>query len=220
MLLIVDNYDSFVHNLARHLRCLGQHTVVVRNDGVTVDAIRRMDVQGIVLSPGPGTPAQAGRSLEIVRELGHQLPMLGVCLGHQTLAAAFGARVVRGREPVHGRASWVTHSGDSLFAGLPNPFRAGRYHSLVVDPANLPSAMRVTAWLDDGTVMALEHRERPIFGLQFHPESVLTQHGYAILAAFVRRIGGQPDSPPASELDDAVWEPPLDWRPPTVPITF
>ncbi len=220
MLLVIDNYDSFVHNLARYFRRLGQTTHVVRNDAVTLAQIRSWQPSALILSPGPGTPWQAGRSLELIRSLADELPVLGVCLGHQTLAAAFGGRVVRAAEPVHGRASWMTHRGDGIFAGLPSPLRVGRYHSLVVDPPSLPSELVPTALAEDGTLMALEHGELPLVGVQFHPESILTQGGLQILANFLRRTG-HPIPVPLPRTDaDATPQVPAEANWPHVPISF
>jgi len=189
MILLIDNYDSFVFNLARYFERLGQPTRVVRNDAIDVAQIETLAPSAIVLSPGPCTPNEAGVSLPIVRELATRLPILGICLGHQTIGAAFGGRVVRAAEPVHGRTSNVFHSGRSVFAGLANPLVACRYHSLIVDRAALPGCLEITAWTADGTIMALAHRELPIVGLQFHPESILTDCGYDLLAAFLRLAG-------------------------------
>lgn len=189
MILLLDNYDSFVFNLARYFQRLGQTTQVVRNTAIDVAAIRQLQPQAIVLSPGPGTPRQAGCSLEVVRQLHPTVPMLGVCLGHQIIAEALGGQIVRAREPVHGRASAILHQGEGLFAGLPREIVGGRYHSLVVDEASLPSCLTVTARTEDGTIMALEHQSYPVVGLQFHPESILTDAGYPLLAAFLRRAG-------------------------------
>lgn len=189
MILLIDNYDSFVFNLARCFERLGQETVVVRNDAIDAAGVRKLSPQAVVLSPGPCAPQQAGCSLEVVRSLHTELPMLGVCLGHQALAEALGAAIVRSGRPMHGRSSQVRHHGDGLFAGLPNPLSVGRYHSLVVDPHSLPADLTVTAQTDDGTVMALAHRRLPLIGVQFHPESILTEHGYDILAAFLRLAG-------------------------------
>ena len=186
MILLIDNYDSFVHNLARYFQRLGQETRVVRNDAVSVADIRRMQPAAVILSPGPCTPTEAGCSLEVVRELTGEMPILGVCLGHQTIAAALGGKVVRAIEPVHGRASLVEHNGEGIFAGLPNPLTAGRYHSLVVEESSLPPELGVTARGKDGTAMALAHRQHPVVGVQFHPESILTRDGYELLANFLR----------------------------------
>jgi len=189
MILLIDNYDSFVYNLARYFKRLGRATVVVRNTAVDVAGIRVLEPDAVVLSPGPCTPREAGCSLAVVRELAAELPILGVCLGHQAIAAALGGRIVRAAEPVHGRTSSIRHDGRGVFAGLPNPITGSRYHSLVVDGASLPDCLEVSARTGDGTVMALRHRELPVVGLQFHPESILTDHGYRLLAAFLRRAG-------------------------------
>lgn len=191
MILLIDNYDSFVFNLARYFERLGQTTKVVRNDAIDVDGVRALQPAAIVLSPGPCTPNEAGCTLRVIRELKDEFPMLGVCLGHQAIAQAFGGRVIRADEPMHGRTSPVSHQQQGLMAGLPNPVTACRYHSLVVETASLPEELVVDAQLEDGTVMALRHRARPIFGVQFHPESVLTDEGYPILANFLR-VGGIP----------------------------
>ncbi len=223
MLLLIDNFDSFAHNLARYLRRLGQDVRVLRNDVVDADAVARLRPQAIVLSPGPCAPQQAGGSLDVVRRAHRRIPMLGVCLGHQIIAAALGARIVRAAEPVHGRTSPILHDGTGIFAGLPNPLVACRYHSLVVDEASLPGCLRVNARTPDGTVMALQHEELPLVGVQFHPESILTQCGYALLAAFLRQCGlpvpVEPDgadelvAPPQAPPDaPATWIPAAAWR--------
>jgi anthranilate synthase/aminodeoxychorismate synthase-like glutamine amidotransferase len=186
MLLVIDNYDSFVHNLARYFQQLGQETVVVRNDAIDLATVRNMAPQAMVLSPGPCAPAQAGQSLELVRSLYRDLPILGVCLGHQTIAAALGGRITRARQPMHGRASAIFHDGQGIFSGIALPFQAGRYHSLIVEERHLPTELKITARTSNGTIMALAHRELPVVGVQFHPESVLTQCGYALLANFLR----------------------------------
>jgi anthranilate synthase/aminodeoxychorismate synthase-like glutamine amidotransferase len=186
MILLIDNYDSFVWNLARYFERLGQTTRVVRNDAIDPRGVEAIEPHAVVISPGPCSPAEAGSSVEIVRQLGNRLPILGICLGHQAIGAAFGARIVRAREPVHGRTSRVFHQGRGLFTGLPNPLVACRYHSLVVERESLPSELEVTAWTADNTVMAIAHRSRPVFGLQFHPESILTELGYPLLSAFLR----------------------------------
>jgi anthranilate synthase/aminodeoxychorismate synthase-like glutamine amidotransferase len=185
-LLVIDNYDSFVFNLARYFERLGQTVQVVRNTAIDVAGVRAMAPDALVLSPGPCAPRQAGCSVDLVRELHAELPILGVCLGHQAIAEALGGRIVRAAEPIHGRTSPIFHDGRGLFAGLSSPLVATRYHSLVVEEASLPSMLEITARTADGTVMALQHRELPIVGLQFHPESILTEHGYPILAAFLR----------------------------------
>jgi anthranilate synthase/aminodeoxychorismate synthase-like glutamine amidotransferase len=195
VILLIDNYDSFVYNLARYFERLGQATHVVRNDAIDAAGVLRLRPDAVVLSPGPCAPRQAGCSLEVVRELQAAFPMLGVCLGHQVIGEALGGRVVRAREPVHGRTSGVTHDGRGLFAGLPNPLLACRYHSLTVDEAGLPACLEVSAHTSDGTIMALRHRRLPIFGVQFHPESILTDAGYALLANFLKICGREPVAP-------------------------
>lgn len=189
MILLIDNYDSFVFNLARYLCELGCETRVVRNDAVSVDEVRALHPQAIVISPGPCSPNEAGISVDLLRRLGSEVPMLGVCLGHQSLAAAYNGKVIRAIEPVHGRTSWVRHAGTPLFAGVTNPFRATRYHSLIVDEASLPPDLMVTAWTDDGVPMAIEHQHHRLYGLQFHPESVLTEFGHRLLANFLHLAG-------------------------------
>ena len=179
---VVDNYDSFTYNLVQCLAELGAEPVVRRNDQVSVDELASFDA--LVVSPGPGTPAQAGVSTPAVRELSGRLPILGVCLGHQCLGEAFGAVVVRG-VPVHGKTSMIHHDGGAPFAVLPSPFEATRYHSLVVDRGSVPPDLEVCAWTEDGVIMGLRHRTHPTFGVQFHPESVLTPEGPALLRSFL-----------------------------------
>lgn len=188
MILLIDNYDSFVHNLARYFTQLGQTTRVVRNDALSLDEVRRMNPGAIVLSPGPCTPAEAGISVPLVQQLHRSTPILGVCLGHQAIAAAFGGRVIRGT-PMHGRTSQIFHDGRGVFVDLPQPFTACRYHSLVVEEVTLPACLEISARTADGTVMALRHRHHLTVGVQFHPESILTTHGYALLAAFLKLAG-------------------------------
>ena len=189
MILLIDNFDSFVHNLARYFERLGQRTIVVRNDAIDMHGVRDMNPDAVVLSPGPCTQQEAGCSLEIVRRFAGKLPILGVCLGHQAIGEALGGRVVRASQPMHGRASEVFHDGSGVFSGLPNPLLVGRYHSLVVEEASLPPDLAVTAWTADGTIMALKHRRWPVVGLQFHPESILTDCGYDLLAWFLQLAG-------------------------------
>ncbi|MSP42279.1 MAG: aminodeoxychorismate/anthranilate synthase component II [Alphaproteobacteria bacterium] len=185
MILLIDNYDSFVHNLARYVGELGYTRRIVRNNAISIDEIRALSPQAVILSPGPCGPDQAGISLELVRRLAPDIPILGVCLGHQVIAQAFGGTVRRARQPRHGKASRVHHDGTGLFTGLPDPFVAGRYHSLAVDVA--PGApLRVTACAEDGEIMALSHSSFPVYGVQFHPESVLTEGGHALLGNFLR----------------------------------
>jgi anthranilate synthase/aminodeoxychorismate synthase-like glutamine amidotransferase len=185
MILLIDNYDSFVFNLARYFRELGCEVEVVRNDQTTVEKIAAQQPAAIVLSPGPCTPNESGICREVVRQLGPSIPMLGVCLGHQVIAAALGGEIVRADEPVHGRTSLVRHDERRLFAGLPNPLRATRYHSLVVPESTLPKCLRATARTSDGVLMAFEHVAWPSFGVQFHPESVLTASGHQLLRNFL-----------------------------------
>jgi anthranilate synthase/aminodeoxychorismate synthase-like glutamine amidotransferase len=200
--LLIDNYDSFVFNLARYFQRLGQQTQVVRNTTVDAAGVRALRPDALVLSPGPCTPKQAGCSLDLVREFCAELPILGICLGHQTIAEALGGRIVRAREPVHGRTSRVFHDERGLFESLPNPIVAARYHSLVVEEASLPKCLEACARTDDGTIMALRHRQFPVVGLQFHPESILTEAGYPLLAAFLRMAGLEtPQELPASEAE-------------------
>ncbi|MGL4512047.1 MAG: anthranilate synthase component II [Lacipirellulaceae bacterium] len=188
MLLVLDNYDSFVHNLARLLRVCGAPTQVVRSDAIDVEGIELMAPEGIVISPGPGRPGEAGCSVEAVRAFAERIPILGVCLGHQAIVEALGGRVVAAPEPLHGRVSPVVHSGEGVFNGVPSPFDACRYHSLAIDEGSLPPSLRVTARSMDGVVMAIEHRTRPVYGVQFHPEAVLTRYGESLLANFVRAV--------------------------------
>jgi len=189
VILLVDNYDSFVFNLARYFRRLGHDALVVRNDAIDVPGIRSLRPGALVLSPGPCAPAQAGCSLEVVSQLHAELPILGVCLGHQAIGEAFGGRIVRAPEPVHGRTSLVHHDGQGIFAGLPTPLAACRYHSLVVEASSVPECLEVSAHSDDGLIMALRHKQYPVVGVQFHPESILTEHGFAMLREFLRLAG-------------------------------
>ena len=185
MILLIDNYDSFVHNLARYFRRLGKETHVVRNDSINVAAIRKLQPQAIVLSPGPCTPAEAGCSLDIVREFGGVIPLLGVCLGHQSLGQAFGGDVRRAPELMHGKTSRINHTGKGLFRGLNAGFEATRYHSLIVERDTLPAALEVTATSDDGLIMGMQHRSYPSHGVQFHPESIASENGHALLQNFL-----------------------------------
>ena len=193
MFLVLDNYDSFTFNLVQYLGELAaDHPLaadlrVERNDALTLDQIRDLDPEAILISPGPGDPDQAGVCLDVLRELGPTVPILGVCLGHQCLAQAFGGRVVRAKELMHGKTSPVHHGGQGVFAGLPDPLTATRYHSLIAERETLPHCLEITAWLADGTIMGLRHRDHPhLQGVQFHPESVLTQDGHRMLANFLR----------------------------------
>lgn len=200
MILLIDNYDSFVYNLARYVTDLGESAMVYRHDAITVSDIEGMAPSHVIISPGPGTPAEAGVSVEVVQQLGPRIPVLGVCLGHQCIGAAYGARIVRARHPMHGKSSHIDHQGSGLFEGLPNPLVAARYHSLVIDPETVPGDLEVVATSDDGEIMAVRHRDHPVWGVQFHPESVLTQWGYHILHRFLRPDRGVPRDVP-SEAD-------------------
>lgn len=195
MLLMLDNYDSFTYNLVQYLGELGAEVKVVRNDEVPVEALEELAPERIVVSPGPCTPNEAGISLATLERFAGKLPVLGVCLGHQSLGQAFGGEVVRAREPMHGKTSPVYHNGEGVFAGLPNPFTVTRYHSLVVKRETLPDCLEITAWTQhpDGSIdeiMGLRHREFMIEGVQFHPESILTEHGHDLLANFLKQQGG------------------------------
>ena len=189
--LMVDNYDSFTFNLVQYLGQLGARVDVVRNDQLTVaDALARGS-DGIVLSPGPCTPDEAGITLELITAAAGKVPLLGVCLGHQAIGQAFGGKVVRNSRIVHGKASPVRHRGKGVFAGLPSPFAAGRYHSLVVERRSLPKALEITAETAQQEIMGLRHRHLPIEGVQFHPESILTEHGHRLLANWLKQLGGR-----------------------------
>ncbi|MFM2205017.1 MAG: hypothetical protein RLZZ560_412 [Cyanobacteriota bacterium] len=192
MLLVLDNYDSFTFNLVQYLGELAaEHPItadlrVERNDALTLEQIRTLAPDAILISPGPGDPDQSGVCLEVLRELSPTVPTLGVCLGHQSIAQVYGGRVVRAKELMHGKTSPVLHAGQGVFAGLPNPLTATRYHSLIAERESLPDCLEVTAWLEDGTVMGLRHRDHPhLQGVQFHPESVLTQNGHQLLSNFL-----------------------------------
>ena len=185
MILLVDNYDSFTYNLYQYLGQLGAETRVIRNDELSAAAALALRPERIVISPGPGTPDEAGITLDLIRAAAGQVPLLGVCLGHQALGQAFGGQVVRAAKLMHGKTSEIHHDGRTVFAGLPLPFTATRYHSLVVDRDSVPACLEVSAWTEDGTVMGLRHRELPLEGVQFHPESILTQAGMDLLRNFV-----------------------------------
>jgi anthranilate synthase component II len=185
MLLLIDNYDSFTYNLAQYLGELGAEVRVERNDRITVDEIEKLRPERIVISPGPCTPNEAGISLEVIRRLAGQLPILGVCLGHQAIGQAFGGKVVRAERVMHGKTSKIFHDEAGLFRGLPNPLEATRYHSLLVEPESLPEVLKVTAKTWQEEIMGLEHRQLPVFGVQFHPESILTVDGKRLLKNFL-----------------------------------
>lgn len=185
MLLMIDNYDSFTFNIVQYLGQLGEDVRVVRNDEITVAAIAGLKPDRIVVSPGPCSPQEAGISVDAIREYAGKIPILGVCLGHQSIGAAFGGKVVRSVSLMHGKTSEIFHDGKELFAGLPNPFNATRYHSLVVERATLPDCLHVTASVENGEIMGLRHRDLPIWGVQFHPESILTECGMELLQNFI-----------------------------------
>jgi len=186
---VVDNYDSFTYNLVQYLGELGAATAVFRNDAVSVGALAAMEPAAVVISPGPCDPDQAGISLEVVALLGASTPLLGVCLGHQAIGQAYGGRVVRAPQVMHGKVSEIHHEGAGVLEGLPRPFAATRYHSLVVERSSLPGCLEVTAWTADGLVMGLRHREHRVEGVQFHPESIATRCGHDLLRGFLRRAG-------------------------------
>ena len=185
VVVLIDNRDSFVHNLARYVRRLGRATEVVRCDKVTVAEVAALSPSHVLISPGPCTPREAGVSVPLIGALGATTPILGVCLGHQCIGEAYGGRVVRARRPMHGKASPIAHDGAGIFAGLPDPLIATRYHSLVVAPEGLPGDLVVTARSEEGEIMALSHRSHPVVGVQFHPESILTEHGLGMVEAFL-----------------------------------
>jgi len=191
MLLLIDNYDSFTYNLFQYLSELGQEVRVARNDKITIEEIEKLAPERIVVSPGPSTPQRAGISNDVIRHFGPKLPLLGVCLGHQCIGHVYGGTVGRAKAVMHGKSSLVHHKGEGVLAGLPNPFSAIRYHSLAVSPEGLPDCLEVTAWTDDGTVMGLRHRQHPVEGVQFHPESFMTPVGKDLLRSFLKK-GLQP----------------------------
>jgi anthranilate synthase component II len=203
MILLIDNYDSFVYNLARYFAEMGCETRVLRNDALSLDDVRRMGPRAIVLSPGPCTPSRAGISVDVVRAFSDQIPILGVCLGHQAIGEALGGTVERSPVPVHGMRHRVHHDGTGLFAGLPSLLWAGRYHSLCVREESLTAELRVTARSDDGVVMALAHAARPLFGVQFHPESVLTEGGHRLLSNFLTIAGIEHTAPIAGDYRES-----------------
>jgi anthranilate synthase/aminodeoxychorismate synthase-like glutamine amidotransferase len=188
MILVIDNYDSFTYNLVQYLGELGAAVEVYRNDAIDVAGVVRRAPEGILISPGPGTPDEAGVTLEVVRKLSSSVPLLGVCLGHQAIGQAFGGRVVRAARLMHGRTSPILHDGRGLFQDLPSPFRATRYHSLIVERASLPAELEIAAWTEEGEIMGLRHRRLSVSGVQFHPESFLTEHGHAMLKTFLQGL--------------------------------
>jgi len=187
--LVIDNYDSFVYNLVQYLGELGADPLVHRHDALTIDEIEALDPDAVLISPGPGRPSDAGLSNEVIRRFAGRRPVLGVCLGHQCIGEVFGGDVVRAPQIMHGKTSLIRHHDDGVFAGLPNPLEATRYHSLVVERSTLPDELEITAEADDGTIMGLRHREYDVEGVQFHPESILTVRGHDLLATFLDRTG-------------------------------
>ena len=185
MLLMIDNYDSFTYNLVQYLGELGQNVAVYRNDRITLNDIQTLAPSHIVISPGPCTPDEAGISLLLAEAYGADIPILGVGLGHQSIAQAYGGRIIRAQKPMHGKTSMIEHDDSGLFSGLSNPFQATRYHSLIVEKATLPSCFEVTAWAEDAEIMAIRHNQYPLVGVQFHPESILTQYGHQLLKNFI-----------------------------------
>jgi anthranilate synthase component II len=191
MILVIDNYDSFTYNLVHYLNELGADTVVYRNDAISVQDALGLKPEGVLLSPGPCTPNEAGICLGLLNGAPEDLPILGVCLGHQSIGQALGGEVVRAKSIMHGKTSPIHHSGKGVFEGMPNPFTATRYHSLAIKEDTLPAELEVTAWTDDGEIMGVQHRTRPIFGVQFHPESIATEGGHDLLANFLRLAKAQ-----------------------------
>lgn len=187
MLLMIDNYDSFTFNLVQYFGELGEDVKVVRNDEVGISDIEGMTPARIVISPGPCTPKEAGISVDVIRHFAGKTPMLGVCLGHQAIGEAFGGKIVRAQTLMHGKTSSITHTGQGVFAGLPTPFTAIRYHSLAIERASLPACLQITAWTADGEIMGVRHTQHDLQGVQFHPESILSEHGYRLLANFLQR---------------------------------
>ncbi len=185
MLLMIDNYDSFTYNLVQYLGELGEDVRVYRNDQITVPEIEKLKPDHIVISPGPCTPNEAGVSVETIQKLGGKFPILGVCLGHQSIGQAYGGKIVRAKQLMHGKTSMIQHANKGVFAGLPNPFEATRYHSLVIERSSMPDVLEITAWTDDDEIMGVRHKTLPVEGVQFHPESILTQHGHELLKNFL-----------------------------------
>ncbi len=192
MILVIDNYDSFTYNLVHYLNELGAETLVYRNDALSVEEALGLQPQGVLLSPGPCTPNEAGICLDLLAAAPDDLPILGVCLGHQAIGQAYGGQVVRAKAIMHGKTSPIEHTGKGIFEGLPNPVTATRYHSLSVEPSTMPAVLEVTAWTEDGEVMGFQHKTKPVHGVQFHPESIATEGGHAMLANFLKLAGVPP----------------------------
>ena len=187
MLLMIDNYDSFTYNIVQYFGELGEDVRTVRNDEITLNDINEIKPDRICISPGPKSPLDAGISVDVLKQFGGKLPILGVCLGHQAIGAAFGGKVIRAKEVMHGKTSLIAHTGVGVFKGLPSPFTVIRYHSLAIERASLPDCLEVTAWTDDGEIMGVRHKEFDIEGVQFHPESILSEHGHALFKNFLER---------------------------------
>ena len=187
MLLMIDNYDSFTYNIVQYFGELGEDVRTFRNDEITIEQIEAMNPDRICISPGPKAPAQAGISVDVLKHFAGKKPILGVCLGHQAIGEAFGGKVIRAKQVMHGKTSAIAHTGEGVFAGLPSPFTVIRYHSLAIERASLPACLEVTAWTDDGEIMGVKHKDFDIEGVQFHPESILSEHGHALLKNFLVR---------------------------------
>ena len=188
MIIMIDNYDSFTYNLVQALEALGREIIVYRNDQIRLEDIEKLSPSCIVISPGPGVPSRAGISIDVIRHFGEKVPILGVCLGHQAIAEAFGAKIIRAPRIMHGKSSLIYHDGKGIYYGIPNPFEAVRYHSLIVDRSSLPAELQITAWTDMDEIMGIRHKEYPIEGVQFHPESIMTKKGNDLLRNFVENL--------------------------------
>ena len=188
MLLMIDNYDSFTYNLVQYFAELGAEVVVYRNDEITVEQIEKLNPQHLVISPGPCTPNEAGVSVAAIRHFAGRIPLLGVCLGHQSIGQAFGGKIIHAKTLMHGKTSQIHHNSNSVFTGLPNPFTATRYHSLVIERETLPDCLEITAWTDDGEIMGVRHKTLAVEGVQFHPESIMTEQGHELLANFLKGV--------------------------------
>lgn len=191
MILVIDNYDSFTYNIVQEMGELGANLTVYRNDEITIDRIRQLQPDRIVISPGPGFPKDAGISLDVIRELGSEIPLLGICLGHQSIGEAYGGKVIHAPELMHGKTSMIQHTGDTLFSEIPSPFEATRYHSLIVEESTMPDCLEVTAYTATGEIMGVRHKEYPVVGVQFHPESILTGYGMKMLQNFMEHEFGR-----------------------------
>jgi anthranilate synthase/aminodeoxychorismate synthase-like glutamine amidotransferase len=222
MILLIDNYDSFVYNLARYVSELGETPLVRRHDAISIDEIFALAPSHIIISPGPCAPREAGISTDVVRQVGPRIPILGVCLGHQCIGEAYGGQILRAAAPMHGKTSRIHHFGTGIFQGLPNPFTATRYHSLVIAPSSMPEELQITATSDDGEIMGVQHVKYPVHGVQFHPESVLTEHGYRLLDHFLHGVPAVPRTLPGAadgaSLPESAEESTLASAPPPVDL--